>query len=358
MTCCRLAPAGARPAEAGQASLRRELWLLGGAGGGGAGDRRRSSRLLLAFSRIPGIEAVFPWPIDFFHKGLVIHVVFSFVVWFARGVRRRWRCWPAHRLSDGRPRLDGLGLIAVGGSVLAMPLLFVPALLDRGEPTLNNYVPGDHRPALLRRPRRCWRRRSAVAALRLLVSVRADARCAPIRSPRPIAAAAVVYAAGAALLRHRLRGAGRRAAGRIDFNEDVMWGGGHILQFVNTLLLLVAWALLARRASTARCRARPRGVERAAAAGRRCRHRCSTCSSRRSRRSRCAPSPGCSTLLGPAAGDRRRRAARGASAARWPWQRAGLPGAGAVHAAVRRRRHAGPVRRRRRYAHAGALSRR
>jgi heme/copper-type cytochrome/quinol oxidase subunit 1 len=30
-----------------------------------------------------------------------------------------------------------------------------------------------------------------------------------------------------------------------DFNEQLMWGGGHILQFVNTLLLLVAWTKLA-----------------------------------------------------------------------------------------------------------------
>ena len=38
--------------------------------------------LLLAISRVPGVETVFPWPLGFFHKGLVIHVVFSFVVWF------------------------------------------------------------------------------------------------------------------------------------------------------------------------------------------------------------------------------------------------------------------------------------
>ena len=42
--------------------------------------------LLLAISRVPGVETVFPWPLGFFHKGLVIHVVFSFVV-VSRGVR-------------------------------------------------------------------------------------------------------------------------------------------------------------------------------------------------------------------------------------------------------------------------------
>ncbi|MBT4219266.1 MAG: hypothetical protein HOE26_04770, partial [Rhodospirillaceae bacterium] len=38
--------------------------------------------LLLALSRVPGIQDIFPWPLDFFQKGLVIHVVFSFAVWF------------------------------------------------------------------------------------------------------------------------------------------------------------------------------------------------------------------------------------------------------------------------------------
>ena len=38
--------------------------------------------LLLALSRVPGAEDMIPWPIQFFEKGLVIHVVLSFVVWF------------------------------------------------------------------------------------------------------------------------------------------------------------------------------------------------------------------------------------------------------------------------------------
>lgn len=41
--------------------------------------------LLLAISRIPGADSLFPWPVAFYEKSLIIHVVFSFVVWF----------WPA-----------------------------------------------------------------------------------------------------------------------------------------------------------------------------------------------------------------------------------------------------------------------
>src|SRR5271166_5258497 len=37
--------------------------------------------LLLALSRVPGMDKAPLWPIGFFYKGLVIHVVFSLVIW-------------------------------------------------------------------------------------------------------------------------------------------------------------------------------------------------------------------------------------------------------------------------------------
>ena len=37
--------------------------------------------LLLALSRIPGMDKAPFWPLGFFYKGLVIHVVFSLVIW-------------------------------------------------------------------------------------------------------------------------------------------------------------------------------------------------------------------------------------------------------------------------------------
>ena len=37
--------------------------------------------LLLALSRTPGMDKAPLWPIGFFYKGLVIHVVFSLVIW-------------------------------------------------------------------------------------------------------------------------------------------------------------------------------------------------------------------------------------------------------------------------------------
>ena len=81
---------------------------------------------------------MFPWPLGFFHKGLVIHVVFSFVVWFL-AVFGALSLLATDRLASGTLPFQTLGLGAVVGSVLALPMLFIPALLDRGQPTLNNY---------------------------------------------------------------------------------------------------------------------------------------------------------------------------------------------------------------------------
>ena len=96
--------------------------------------------VLLAISRLPGIEDVFPWPLAFFEKGLVIHVVYSFVVWFL-AVFGALLHLATHRVAEGKPRANALGMTGVALVAGASIALFIPALLDRGEPTLNNYVP-------------------------------------------------------------------------------------------------------------------------------------------------------------------------------------------------------------------------
>ena len=197
--------------------------------------------LLLAISRVPGVEAVFPWPLGFFHKGLVIHVVFSFVVWFL-AMFGALALLAADRLATGTPPSAALGLGAVAGSALALPMLFIPALLDRGHPTLNNYVPVIIDPlyyaglGLLAASIGC-------AAVRLLAAAR------PAQLRRDGVAAALLAAALACLLALVCFALALRLLGGSpyshDYNEALMWGGGHVLQFVNTLLLIAAWGLLA-----------------------------------------------------------------------------------------------------------------
>ena len=221
-------------------TLRRELTAWTGLAVGALGIAGLFA-FLLAMSRVPGIQSVLPWPVGFFHKGLVVHVVFSFVVWFL-AVFGALSLLATHRLGASRAMLPGLGLAAVAGSALAVPLLFVPALLDRGEPTLNNYVPVIIDPlfyaglGLLGGSIGC-------AALRLLLSLRAVSLRRDGIATTIVSAACVYLLAlvcfGLAL--HALPG----APFSHEFNEALMWGGGHVLQFVHTLLLVAAWGLLA-----------------------------------------------------------------------------------------------------------------
>ena len=190
--------------------------------------------LLLAVSRLPGIESTFPWPVAFFQKGLVVHVVFSFVVWFL-AVFAAMATVTAH--GDGWG-----GTLPPVLAMIAFVLLFEPALRDAGEPSLNNYVPVIVDPsyyaglavlavaavmAAVGPWRRLWRRRRdatgdtvALAAAGLLL----------------VMALACIARAGVDL--------GGRAPDHA-FNEELFWGGGHVLQFMNVLLLLVAWRRLA-----------------------------------------------------------------------------------------------------------------
>ncbi|MCK5444635.1 MAG: hypothetical protein KAI73_03375, partial [Rhodospirillaceae bacterium] len=96
--------------------------------------------LLLAFSRVPGIQDIFPWPLDFFKKGLVVHVVFSFVVFFL-SVFAAVAHIAAARLGNGQPKFPTFGYAAFRLTVVAFVFLFVPAWMNKGEPMLNNYVP-------------------------------------------------------------------------------------------------------------------------------------------------------------------------------------------------------------------------
>jgi len=233
------APANVPDIAVADSAFRRELWCWAALAVGSLAIAGVFA-LLLAISRIPGIETVFPWPLGFFHKGLVIHVVFSFVVWFL-AVFGALLLVAAKEAAGGPPRFAALGKAAVAGMVLASPLLFVPALLDRGEPTLNNYVPVIIDP-LYYAGLALMAISMALAVLRLLLNL--HWRAAAVH---PMAVAGLIYvvalicfAVSYGLL------AGDEPSH--SFNEDLFWGGGHILQFLNTLLLIVAWSVLAGHA--------------------------------------------------------------------------------------------------------------
>ena len=95
---------------------------------------------LLAMSRVPGMEKVVPWPMGFFSKGLVIHVVFSLVIWFLT-VFALLASFACRNASDGDIRFPALGRIGLALVSMSFPMLFLPAFHADTTATLNNYVP-------------------------------------------------------------------------------------------------------------------------------------------------------------------------------------------------------------------------
>lgn len=198
--------------------------------------------LMLATSRMPGAETVIPWPAGFFAKGLIIHVIFSLIVWFL-GVFALLSSMAAYDLGGGAPRFRGLGSAGLAFFGMAFPLLFIPAFRPDSVASLNNYVPVVIDPAY-------YAGLVALAlgvlfpVLRLLANVPGRLRNLP---PLPLAmtAGAIIYIAalisfGAALA---------LSWGEVPnkpFNEQLFWGGGHVLQFLYCLLMLTGWFKLAR----------------------------------------------------------------------------------------------------------------
>ena len=102
--------------------------------------------ILLALSRIPGMEKTPFWPIDFFYKGLVIHVIFSLVIWLM-GVFAFLTSVATLKLASDGVRAAPLGRIGQALVLVAFPCLFAPAFLDATQPVLTNYIPIIRHPA-------------------------------------------------------------------------------------------------------------------------------------------------------------------------------------------------------------------
>ncbi|HXZ15421.1 MAG TPA: cbb3-type cytochrome c oxidase subunit I, partial [Roseiarcus sp.] len=196
---------------------------------------------LLALSRVPGMDAAPFWPIGFFYKGLVIHVVFSLIIWlicvfaFLTTVATREAAGEA-------PRWAPLGRIGQGIALVAFPCLFAPAFLNSAEPELTNYVP------LLRHP--AYDLGLLLLALGVLLPIVRLFVNLPGRRPAPALALAMALAGGVyvlALVSFALAAALLARQGALMSDREALhWGGGHLLQFVYAIVLVTNWRILAR----------------------------------------------------------------------------------------------------------------
>jgi hypothetical protein len=197
--------------------------------------------ILLALSRIPGMESAPFWPLGFFYKGLVIHVVFSLVIWLM-GIFAFLVCVATLELS-GEGRMAPLGRIGQGAILVAFPCLFAPAFLNATQPELANYIP------LIRHP--AYDIGLVALALgvlapvvRLLINLPGRLAALP---PFTIAMALAGFIYILALACFAIAGTLLGHAGELMWSRaELFWGGGHVLQLVYAALMLTNWSILAR----------------------------------------------------------------------------------------------------------------
>ena len=220
------------PQDARQALARR--WLLLGLA---ALIASGVLSLLLVLSRTPGVAQVLPVA-DFFHVALVAHVDLSVLVWFLAFAGVLWSL--NSRSSKTGVASAGFVLAAVGTAALALA-----PFLGQGRPVMANYIPVLDEPLFLGGL-------VVFAAGVALLVLRGMQASLHVR-PRLSGADALRFGLNASLVSTAVAllafgwsfAVVPSALDAKAYYELVFWGGGHVLQFTWTLLMLVAWLWLA-----------------------------------------------------------------------------------------------------------------
>lgn len=192
--------------------------------------------ILLVLARTPLLQSVFPIA-DFFHVALVVHVDFSVLVWFLAFAGLLWSLNNSARflaLAWSAIVLAGLGAAGMG----------VAPFLGPAQPVMSNYIPVLEHPVFLTG--------LTLFAVGFGVLVLRSMLTAPRVGVRPDGAAALRFGLNAAAVSGAvaLLAFGwsyvklPHALDSKAYYELLFWGGGHVLQFTYTLLMMVAWLWL------------------------------------------------------------------------------------------------------------------
>jgi cytochrome c oxidase subunit I len=193
--------------------------------------------LLLVFSRTPGLNRLIPVA-DLFHVSLVVHVDLSVLVWFAAFAGALWTF-------AGSRRGVTLGWIALLVCGIGTVLIAAAPFLGNGAPIMSNYVPVLDSPVFI----------AGLVVFGLGVAietVRGFVLAQPLGpvldGPAALRLGLAAAAVSAAVALFAFLWSWLALPASLDaktYYELLFWGGGHVLQFGWTLLMLVAWLWLA-----------------------------------------------------------------------------------------------------------------
>ena len=196
--------------------------------------------ILIVLSRTPGVQSIMPWT-DFFHTAIVVHVDLTVLVWFLAFAGVFWSL-------TGTGRYSTLGWAALCIATAGTLILTVSPFIGASDPLMNNYVPVLQDSVFLT-GLAVFGAGIGVLVVRSALSLqfpgvltqgRGVLRFGTFSALVACAASLAALVATYVLLPATLDG---RA-----YYELLFWGGGHLLQFTHTQLMLVAWLWLATAA--------------------------------------------------------------------------------------------------------------
>jgi cytochrome c oxidase subunit I len=199
--------------------------------------------VLIVLSRAPYVSEIFPW-VDFFHIALVVHVDLSVLVWFLAFAGIFWSL--GARAGFSRLAWAGFFLAVIGTFIMS-----ASPFMGADNPVMSNYVPVLDHPLFLGG--------LIVFGVGFGVLVLRSLLTAPLVGQ---------WMSPAGALRFGLNTAMVAAAMSIialvwsyltipeyvqgtAYYEVLFWGSGHVVQFMHTQLMLVAWLWLASAAGVA-----------------------------------------------------------------------------------------------------------
>lgn len=194
--------------------------------------------ILLVLSRTPYIQDIFPW-VDFFHTALVVHVDLSVLLWFMAFAGVLWSL-------NSSSRFASIGWVALAMAAVGATVIVLSPFIAVGKPLMSNYVPVIQSTFFFT-GLMIFAVGIAVLVLRSLVtapsgdmwqggegSIRLGFYAASISTVVALIAFGWSYGI-----------IPRDVFESTQYYDLLFWGGGHVLQFTYSLLMLAGWLWLA-----------------------------------------------------------------------------------------------------------------
>lgn len=193
--------------------------------------------ILLVLSRTPYVQDIFPW-VDFFHTALVVHVDLSVLLWFMAFAGVLWSL-------NSSSRFIAIGWMALVLAAVGAAVIVLSPFVAVGKPLMSNYVPVIQSTffftGLI-----IFAVGVAVLVLRSLIAVPAAGLWrggeGAIRIGFYAASVSTVFALIAFGWSYDIIPDVFESTQYFDL---LFWGGGHVLQFTYSLLMLAGWLWLA-----------------------------------------------------------------------------------------------------------------